>query len=114
MEQNVEITQDVTVEVSHEVTVSDYVDISVDVDVSVEEFYDAMTPTDMQEMATMLHSSGSMDLMSILIPSQNNMFSMNSEQKEKFYKDLAYHVGMTDSQYLDELIENLSYWKRER
>lgn len=113
VETDVTITQDVTVEVSTEVTVSDAVDIEVNINISAEEFYDAMTPPEMNEMAKMLHGNGNMNLMDILNP-EYTVYAMSSEDKAKFYKDLAYHVGMTDSEYLDELIEDLGYWKRER
>ena len=114
VETDVEVTKDVTVEVSTEVTVSDTVDIEVNIEISAEEFYDAMTPSEMDEMARMLHGNGNMNLINILSPDESCIYQMSSQDKEKFYKDLAYHVGMTDSEFLNELIENLKYWQRDK
>ena len=79
--------------------------VDVDVEVSVSEFYGGMSDSDKNMMVALLAKDVSAELMNILE-------YVDSDDKPKFYKELAYHVGNSDSEHLEPLIEELQYWSK--
>lgn len=79
--------------------------IDVDVEISVSDFYHEMSETENEEMAKLMIGNLELDIMDL-------MPFLENEDKPKFYKDLAYYVGVSDTQNLELLIEELKYWKR--
>jgi len=92
-----------------------YEEISIETTISVDEFYCEMSKSEMKEMTSMLSKeiTEGTDLMDILDPPPESMFEVLEIDKEKFYKNLAHHVGTTDSQFLEQFIEDLSYWSQD-
>ena len=78
-------------------------DINIDVDISVEEFFSEMSESDNKKMSKLLVESDDFDIVNAI---------NQTDDKGKFYKELAYHVGVTDSEHLDALITELQYWSK--
>jgi len=76
------------------------VDINTDVEVDVHEIYDGMSKDEKEEMAHLV--SEDLDILDFI----------GQTDREKMYKELAYYVGNSDSEHLDALIEELTYWRR--
>jgi len=78
--------------------------VDIEIDISVEEFYTKMGEQDSIEMHNLLRGD---------IPDYEAHEVMeNIEDKAKFYKDLAYHIGVSDVEHLDALITGLQYWRK--
>jgi len=76
------------------------INVDVDVDVDVEEFYEEMSDDEKEEMAHLLSD----DI--------NILDFTGKSDREKMYKDLAYYVGVSDSEHLEYLIKELQYWSK--
>jgi len=74
-------------------------DIQSDIEIEVDEFHSKMTDCEKTEMITKQLQNGDLSL-------------MDSQDREKFYKDFAYHVGGSDTEFLNILIDELTYWRR--
>lgn len=74
--------------------------IDVDVEISVEEYYDKMSVSEENEMIDLLRTND------LCVPDLMNTI----QDKAKFFKDLAYHIGVTDTEHIDALITELQYW----
>jgi len=85
-----------------DVEVSASTSVDVEIDISVEDFYDEMSDSEEKEMIDLLryHDVSISELMDTV------------DDKAKFYKDLAYHVGASDVEHLDALITELQYWSK--
>lgn len=83
------------------VPVNTEADVEVNIDISVNEFYQEMSSIEEKDMLDLLRDDMSpIELVDTL------------DDKAKFYKDLAYHLGVTDSDHLDALITELQYWSK--
>jgi len=71
----------------------------VDVEIEVDEFHNAMTDEDKIEMLFKQLKNGDLSL-------------MDSQDRGKFYKDFAYYVGGSDTEFLNILIDELLYWSK--
>jgi len=76
------------------------------VNISVSMFCGGMSSEEENEMVSLLIDNGDLDIIDIVDS------CADAEAKEKFYKELAYRVGTTDTEFLDNLIEALQYWKK--
>jgi len=74
--------------------------VDVEVEISVEEYYEKMSVSEQNEMINLLRTDD------VCIPDLMDTI----QDKAKFFKELAYYVGNSDSENLEFLINELQYW----
>lgn len=74
--------------------------VTAHVNIGVHEFYESMSDTEKKEMLGYFSDTSVLE------------FIESQEDKQAFYKELAYQVGNSDFENLEYLIEELKYWSK--